>query len=92
MLRRRCIDELPDIQALVGMSAPDDVVTVFDEIARIWPDVVTATTVSVHFKVGGKRFPDGIATALGRLDQLLALLGQARELLRAEMLPTPQIE
>jgi hypothetical protein len=89
MLRHRCIDELPDVQALVGVSAPDDVVTVFDEIARVWPRVVTGTTVSLHFKVDGKRLPSGIAEAVGHIDQLLALLKQARELLRAELLPAP---
>ena len=89
MLRRRCIDELPDIQALVGVSAPDDVVTVFDEITRVWRNVVSGTTVSLHLKFDGKRLPSGIAEAVGHIDHLLALLEQARELLRAELLPAP---
>jgi hypothetical protein len=89
MLRRRCIDELPDVQALVGVSAPDDVVTVFDEIARVCRNVGSSITVAVHFKIDGKRRPEGIAKAVGHTDQLLALLQQARELLRAELLPAP---
>jgi hypothetical protein len=89
MLRRRCIDELPDVQALVGVSAPDDVVTVFDEIARIWPEVVAGITTALYFKVDGKRLPAGIAKAVGHIDHLLALLKQARELLRDELLPAP---
>ncbi|QNJ91356.1 hypothetical protein HZU40_24590 [Mycolicibacterium fluoranthenivorans] len=87
MLRTRCIKELPAVQALASTSAPDDVVVVFDEIARIWPEVVAGMSVALHFKVGGRRQKSDTESEVGRIDHFLGLLGQARELLRTDLLP-----
>jgi hypothetical protein len=60
-LRTRCIEELPTVQALASVSAPDDVVGVIDEVARAWPEVVAGMSVALHFKVDGRRLPSAAA-------------------------------
>ncbi len=87
MLRARCIKELPAVQALASTSAPDDVVVVFDVIARIWPVIVAGMSVALHIKVGGRRQKSATESEVGRIDHFLGLLGQARELLRTDLLP-----
>jgi hypothetical protein len=62
-------------------------ISIFDEIDDFGPKASSAVSVAVHFKIDGKRFPEGIAKALGDLDQLLSLLDQARDLLYAEQQP-----
>jgi hypothetical protein len=87
ILRRRFLDELPDMQALVGAWAPDSVIAVFDEIDDFGPKIAAGMSLALHSKVDGKRFSEGIADELGELDRLLTLLNQARDLLRAEQQP-----
>lgn len=87
ILRTRCIKELPAVQALASTSAPEDVVVVFDEITRTWPEVVAGMSVALHFKVGGRRQKSAAESEVGRIDHFLGLLGLARELLRTDLLP-----
>ena len=87
ILRRRFLDELPDVQSLVGVWGPVKLISIFDEIDDFGPKVSSAVSAAVHFKIDGKRFPEGIAKALGDLDQLLSLLDQARDLLYTEQQP-----
>jgi hypothetical protein len=88
ILRRRFLDELPDVQSLVGAWGPVNLIAVFDEIDDYGPKIGAAVSTAVHFKIDGKRFPEGIAKALGELDQLAILLNRARDLLYAEQQPT----
>jgi hypothetical protein len=87
ILRRRFLDELPDVQSLVGAWGPVKLISIFDEIDDFGPKASSAVSVAVHFKIDGKRFPEGIAKALGDLDQLLSLLDQVRDLLYVEQQP-----
>lgn len=87
MLRERCIKELPTVQALVSASAPDDVVVVFDEIARVWTEVVAGMSVALHLKVDGRRLTSSAEGEVGCIDQFLGLLERARQMLRADLLP-----
>ena len=88
MLRRSFLDELPDMQCLVGAWAPDNFVAIFDKIADSGHEVASGVNVALYFKVDGKRYPGGIDRALGQIDDILTLLNQARDLLRAEQLPS----
>jgi hypothetical protein len=90
ILRRRFLDELPDVQSLVGAWGPVKLISIFDEIDDFGPKASSAVSTAVYFKVNGKRFPGAIDKALGELDQLLSLLGQARDLLYAEQQPKPE--
>jgi hypothetical protein len=87
ILRRRFLDELPDVQSLVGAWGPVQLISTFDEIDNFGPKASSAVSVAVHLKFDGKRFPEAIAEALGDLDQLVSLLDQARDLLYAEQQP-----
>ena len=87
-MRRRFLDELPDVQSLVGAWAPANLIEIFDEIDDFGPKIAAAISTALHFKVGGKRFPEGVTKALGELDHLVALLNQARDLLHAEQQPS----
>jgi hypothetical protein len=84
VLRRRFLDELPDVQSLVGAWGPVKLIAFFDEIDDFGPKIAATVSTAVHFKIDGKRLPEGIADALGELDQLVTLLTQARDLLYAE--------
>lgn len=87
ILRRRFLDELPGIQSLVGAWTQDNLIAIFDEIDDYSPKISAAVSTAVHFKIDGKRFPEGIASALGEFDHLVVLLDQARDLLRPEQQP-----
>jgi hypothetical protein len=87
MLRRRFLDELPDVQSLVGAWAPDELISTFDEIDDFGPRVAAGMRAALHFKIDGRRFGEGIDDTLATLDELVALLDRARSLLRAEQVP-----
>lgn len=87
MLRRRFLDELPDMQTLVEAWAPDEVIALFDEIDDFGPKVAAGMQVALHFKVDGKRFQQGIDDFVRELDRLVDLLTSAREHLRLEQWP-----
>ncbi|KUH78190.1 hypothetical protein AU072_09605 [Mycolicibacterium novocastrense] len=86
MLRRQFIDELPGIQGLVGMSAPDEVIAIFDRIGSFGPEIAGGMQTVLHLKIDGKRYAKSIEAELGRLDQLVTLLTEARDVLRSEQL------
>jgi hypothetical protein len=88
ILRRQFLDELPDIQGLVGAWASSDLIGIFDEIDDFTTKIPAAISVALHLKLDGKRLPQGIPNALGQLDHLVTLLNQARALLRTQQLPT----
>jgi hypothetical protein len=87
MLRRRFLDELPDVQSLVGAWAPDNLIAIFDEIDDFGPKIKAGVSVALHLRFDGKRLPEGIADVLAELDHLVTLLNQARDLLHAEQQP-----
>ena len=87
VLRRRFLDELPDVQSLVGAWAPDNLIAIFDEIGAFGPNVAAHMSTALHLKVDGKRLTEGIADALGELNRLVTSLNQARDLLQAEQRP-----
>lgn len=87
ILRRRFLDELPDMQTLVEAWAPEELVAIFDEIDDFGPKVAAGMNVALHFKVDGKRFAEGIDDFLRELDRLVNLLTSAREQLRAAQWP-----
>lgn len=87
ILRRRFLDELPDVQSLVGAWAPDNLVAIFDEIDDYGPKIASGMPVALHFKVNGSRLPEGTVHVLNQLDRLVTLLNRARDLLRAEQQP-----
>jgi hypothetical protein len=89
ILRRRFLDELPDVQSLVGAWAPASLIAIFDEIDDFGPKIPAAMSAALHFKVDGKRLPKATANALGELDRLVTLLNKARDLLFAEQQPLP---
>jgi lysyl-tRNA synthetase class I len=88
ILRRRFLDELPDVQSLVGAWAPNNLISIFDEIDDFGPKIAAAVSAALYFKIGGERFPEAITKALGELDRLAALLEKARDALQAEQRPS----
>jgi hypothetical protein len=92
ILRRRFLDELPDVQSLVGAWAAANLIAIFDEIDDFGPKISAAMSTALHLKIDGKRLPEGNAKALGELDHLLALLNRARDLLYAEQQPLPKLD
>ena len=92
ILRRRFLDELPDVQSLVGAWAPASLVALFDEIDDFGPKISATMSVALHFKVDGKRRPEATAAALGELDRLVTLLNKARDLLYAEQQPLLRLD
>jgi hypothetical protein len=92
ILRRRFLDELPEVQSLVGAWAPANLIAIFDEIDDFGPKISAAMSTALHFKIDGKRLPEGNAKALSELDHLLVLLNQARDLLYAEQQPLPKLD
>jgi hypothetical protein len=87
ILRRRFLDELPDVQSLIGAWAPETLITLFDQIDDFRPKIAAHMSVALHVKLDGKRFAEGIDDLLGELDQLVTLLNRARDLLQAEQRP-----
>jgi hypothetical protein len=88
ILRRRFLDELPDVQSLVGAWAPNNLIAIFDEVDDFGPKITATVSTALHFKIGGERFPEAITKALGELDRLVALLEKARDALQAEQRPS----
>ena len=78
ILRLRLLEELPDVQSLVGVWAPASLLETFDEIYEFAPKISAVVTVAVHLKVSGRRSPEAMAEAVKAVDQLLDLLNQAR--------------
>jgi len=60
ILRRRFLDELPDVQSLVGAWGPVKLISIFDEIDDFGPKTSAAVSTAVHFKIDSKWFPEGI--------------------------------
>ncbi|MCM4078236.1 hypothetical protein [Paractinoplanes hotanensis] len=89
ILRRRFLDELPDIQSLVGAWAPDNLIAIFDEIGSLGPKIAAGISVALHFKFDGERLAEGTVRELGELDRLLVLLNEARDSLQREQQPDP---
>jgi hypothetical protein len=87
ILRRRFLDELPDVRSLVGAWAPDSLIAIFDEVDALGPEIAAYMSTALHFKVDGKRLTEDTAQTLGVLDRLVTLLNQARDLLQAEQQP-----
>jgi hypothetical protein len=87
ILRRRFLDELPDVQSLVGAWASDELIAIFDEIDDFGPKIAANMKVAVWLKYDGKRIPEAIAETLGELERLVTLLNRARDLLQAEQHP-----
>lgn len=87
MLRVRLLEGLPDVQSLVGVWAPGSVLEVFDQIYNSGPSIKAKVTVAIHFKVDGKRFEEDILDALAALENLIALLNEARSSVLAAHLP-----
>jgi len=88
ILRTRLLEELPDVQSLVGVWAPSSLLELFDQIPNLGPEVTTRVTTSLHFKVNGQRTTEGILNALESIESLLTLLNEARRLLQAAQVPT----
>lgn len=87
ILRRRFLDELPDVQSLIGAWAPQTLITLFDQIDDFGPRISAHMSVVLHFKVDGRRIAKGFDDLLNELDQLVTLLNRARDLLQAEQSP-----
>lgn len=88
MLRVRLLEEVPDIQSLVGVWAPGDLLELFDQIYGFGPKVRALVTTSIHAKFEGRRLDGAISESLRAIERLLSLLNEVRDLLQVEHLPT----
>jgi hypothetical protein len=87
ILRRRFLDELPDVQSLVGAWGADNLIAAFDELDDYGPKIAASMSVALHFKFQGNRVRKATAEAISDLDRLVALLHKAKDLLQTEQLP-----
>lgn len=87
LFRRRMLTELPDMQALVGVWGPQPLIELFDDLAGFGPKVAASVSVGINFKFENERVPAGLAEAEGALDDVLALLERARDLVQTELAP-----
>lgn len=87
LFRRRMLTELPDMQALVGVWGPQPLIGLFDDLAGFGPKVAASVSVGINFKYRNERFPAALDEAGGALDDVLALLERARELVQTELAP-----
>lgn len=88
MLLRRFLEELPDVQSLVGVWAPESLLEIFDEIYDAGPKIRALVTVSLHLTFDGHRYAEGISEAIQAIERVLDLLNEARGMLWAAQLPT----
>ena len=87
MLRRRFLDDLPDIQALVGVWGSIDLVELFDDIDDFGIRIVAAISAGLHFKVSGERQDFAVEAGLSEIDRLLDLLDKARQIVQSDLQP-----
>lgn len=87
MLRRRFLDDLPDVQALVGVWGSDDLMALFDEIDDFGTRIVAGLSAALHFKVSGQRQEFAVETALNEIDRFLDLLDTTRRIVQSEQQP-----
>lgn len=87
ILRQRFLDELPEIQTLVGAWGSDDVVALFDEIDDSTTKIPAALSAAVHFKVLGERQAFAVESGLAEIDKLLNVLKRARTAVYSEQEP-----
>lgn len=87
MLRRRFLDDLPDIQALVGVWGSDDLVALFDEIDDFGTRIVAGLSAALHFKVSGQRQEFAVEAGLNEIDRFLNLLDKTRRIVQSEQQP-----
>lgn len=87
MLRRRFLDDLPDIQALVGVWGSNDLVALFDDIDDFGTRIVAAISTGLHFKVSGQRQEFAVEAGLSEIDRLWDLLDKARGIVQSDLQP-----
>lgn len=57
ILRRRFLDELPDVQSLVGAWAPNNLIAIFDEIDDFGPKILAAVSRLCTSRLAASGFP-----------------------------------
>jgi hypothetical protein len=87
MLRRRFLDELPHVQALVGVWGSAPLIRVFDEMAEFGPRISATMSVALHFKFQDERQDVALNEAITTMSDLLGLLERAQTVLQADPHP-----